>query len=437
MSNAKGTYTPNGARIRNLRRKKGWSQQVLADKAGVEKKTIYNIEKNKEAYSVTLELISEALGVTMPDIVCAENDLNDRTADRISASPPQMSSVFEIDSQVHFADLIAYHCSVFAGRAREIAQIRETISAQESGYIFVEGLSGFGKTALLSHLTQSLVNPVYHFMSQAMSGSSDMFDPNREDCFLAGLCRQLRETAHRKGAVNVNDLRGTYLSLLTEEGDAGETTLVIIDAVDEVEPNRNFLRGLFPHRLPRNTFVIFSARTIGDRNYLPYLGLSNSDISYTVTLDRFDVEGTCALLKRAGGKAAGMADEPESVAVLYQVTEGDPFYLRFVVEDIRDGLITADNIADAPRGLSEYLDLQFELLSKSATSQQQRDVLGYILHAKGPLSRSHLSALVRGLDPINFDVSIQGIRRFLIEHNGAFTFCHERFRQYFEDKVSA
>ncbi len=111
---------------------------------------------------------------------------------------------------------------------------------------------------------------------------------------------------------------------------------------------------------------------IGDQTYLPYLGLTRADIAATVTLDRFDFEGVRALLKKAGGKATLLIDKREFVEVLHDITEGDPFYLRFVVEYIRDGVIGAANIADTPRGLSDYLDMQFELLSKSTVNQQLR-----------------------------------------------------------------
>lgn len=355
----------------------------------------------------------------------------------VFTEPSRRAGLLDVDTQVHFSDLIAYHCSVFAGRTSELARIDECIVTKKGGYIFVEGPSGFGKTALLANLTQSLHRAAYHFISQSLSGSSDIFDPNKEDCLLAGLCRQLQEKAQKSSPVNVNDLRGMYLSLLSEANDTGKTTVVIIDAVDEVDPNRNFLRGLFPHQLPRNTFVIFSARTMGDQTYLPYLGLTSADIAATVTLDRFDLKGVRALLKKVGGKATLLADSQDFVHMLHDTTEGDPFYLRFLVEDIRDGIVGTANIADTPRGLNDYLDMQFELLSKSAESQQQRDILGYILHARGPLSRSLLISLVPGLDLMNFDVLTRGVRRFLLERNGEFTFCHERFRRYFESKVSS
>ncbi|NIM12589.1 MAG: AAA family ATPase [Candidatus Aminicenantes bacterium] len=354
---------------------------------------------------------------------------------KIISEPSRIQSILSEDTEIHFSDLISYHCSVFAGRNREISAIKNCISETTWSYIFIEGPSGFGKTALLAYLTKIFHNASYHFISQALAGKSALFDPNSEEFFLANLCRQIIKKSNKRNNIITQDLRGAYLSFLNETNSDKEPTIIIIDAVDEVDQNRNFLRGLFPHRLANNNYLIFSARSIGDRSYLHNIGLSSTDKVTIIKLDRFDLDGISSLLKRAGGQAGQWVKNWHFIENLQQITDGDPFYLRFLVEDIRDGLIGTSNICEIPRGLYDYLDLQFELLSNSAESKQQRDILGYILTAKGPLSRSALISCVAGLDPINFDKTIRSIRRFLIENQGEFTFCHERFRQYFIEKA--
>ncbi len=222
---------------------------------GISAKTIWRIENGSGAQPYTIARLADALGIEPKDLLESEEGTTDSSVVQnfrhlsdvlnVVTEPLREITLLDVDTRVHFADLIAYHCSVFAGRSSELARIGECIAMKKGGYIFVEGPSGFGKTALLSNLTQSLPNAAYHFISQSLSGGSDIFDPNKEDCFLAGLCRQLQKKAQKSGQISVNDLRGTYLSLLSEASDTGETTIVIIDAVDEVDPNRNFLRGLF------------------------------------------------------------------------------------------------------------------------------------------------------------------------------------------------
>lgn len=353
----------------------------------------------------------------------------------IPSESARLSTLLAASGEIYFADLISYHCSVFAGRSDEISKIRKSIAENDQGYIFVEGPSGYGKTALLAYLTQIFPSASYHFINQAMRHGSDIFDPNRETDFLANLLQQLRRKSATKESLTVQNLRASYLSLLSTAPVDTSPRMIIIDAIDEVDQEHNFLRGLFPHRLAKHTYVVFSARTIGDRNYLRLIGLSPADVSTTIKLDRFDLAGVAALLEKAGGQAAMWAGDHKFVEVLLETTHGDPFHLRFLVEDVRDGIIGPRNIKDTPRGLYDYLDLQFEMLSESAVRRQQRDILGYILNANAPLSRAALISLVVGLDSINFETTIRGIRRFFVEHQGAFTFCHERFRQYFLDKA--
>ena len=235
--------------------------------------------------------------------------------------------------------------------------------------------------------------------------------------------------------MSTHDLRAAYLSLVSEPGPTDVRTLVIIDAIDEIAPSQSSLKGLFPHRLGSSVYVIFSARTIGDRDHLRHVGLSAVDIPLTIRLERLDLRGIVALLRKAGGRAEPLAEDGQFAEALLETSEGDPFYLRFLAEDVRDGRIGPTNVSDTPRGLYDYLDLQFDLLSQCAQRQQQRDVLGYILTAKGPLSRAALIARVQGLDAINFDTTISGIRRFLLERGGELAFCHERFKEYFQHKA--
>lgn len=52
-----------GARLAWLRKKRGWTQEQLADKAGVHENTIYRLEKNQDANVRldTIQILAEAL----------------------------------------------------------------------------------------------------------------------------------------------------------------------------------------------------------------------------------------------------------------------------------------------------------------------------------------------------------------------------------------
>jgi hypothetical protein len=67
--------------------------------------------------------------------------------DRLVASSTSVPAMLRERQTRYFA-----RHRLFAGRAAELASIREFLQQRRRGYIFVTGLSGFGKTALLANL---------------------------------------------------------------------------------------------------------------------------------------------------------------------------------------------------------------------------------------------------------------------------------------------
>lgn len=74
---------------------------------------------------------------------------------------------------------------LFAGRAAEIERIHDFLSSQSSGYIFVTGASGYGKTALLANfVAPHRASYIWYFLNQL-----DVTN-NRRD-FLRQMCEQM------------------------------------------------------------------------------------------------------------------------------------------------------------------------------------------------------------------------------------------------------
>lgn len=116
------------------------------------------------------------------------------------------------------------------------------------------------------------------------------------------------------------------------------------------------------------------------------------------------------------------------------MSQGDPFYLRFLVEDVASGTLTAANIDQVPSGLEGYLDLQFRMLRHAGHRPEHVEIFVYLLEA-GALSRADLVSLVPSLNAFNFDDVLEEIRRFLLVHDGHYRLCHDRFREYFRAKA--
>jgi transcriptional regulator with XRE-family HTH domain len=59
-----------GKRVRQLRLKKGWSQDLFADKSGLNRAHVGEIERGEANVTIqTLKIIADTLGTTIGDLV--------------------------------------------------------------------------------------------------------------------------------------------------------------------------------------------------------------------------------------------------------------------------------------------------------------------------------------------------------------------------------
>ncbi|MER7191373.1 AAA family ATPase [Streptomyces flaveolus] len=340
-----------------------------------------------------------------------------------------------------FNDLIEQHTRLFAGRRNESAQVMEFIRDRATGYVFVEALSGYGKTSLLADLVRQHPEFRYHFISQAYRRRGGGFDPTSPEDVLECLCEQL-DPAHVRGG-GLKSLERQFHALMKRP--TQEPTVVVLDAVDELDPPDQ-LRTLLPRRLPEGLVLVLSGRAQGDRSCLEDIALSPADVGLHLRLAGLDEEALIELLRMAGGQAAGLARDADFVAQMHRVSAGDPFYVRFLVEDAATGVLTRDSVERVPTGLEGYLDQQLEQLNRSAHRAEHVEILGLLLEA-GTLSGMDLCTLVPGLTWLNFDSILREIHRFLLVHrraasglpphrgNEEYSFCHARFREYFRGRA--
>ena len=338
------------------------------------------------------------------------------------------------ESRLHFDHLIRYHIRKFVGRSDEVKAILDFIDSSDRGYLFVDGLSGFGKTSLLATLVRQHPTFLLHFISQAYKPSAEgTFDPTRPEDLMSNVCRQL--DPHREIPSGRRALTARFQEAVRTDRD--DPTTLVLDAIDEVNQHPSFLRGLLPQRLPRNLFILLSARRQGSRSYLAEVGLELRDIGLSVTLDGLGVDAIHELLLRHAGPAgAALSERDDFVDSLRDVSGGDPFYLRFLVEDVEQGLLNSTNIQQAPSGLGDYLDKQFEYLDRAGGTDLHVLVLGRILAAYGPLHRSDLLDSTEGLTGGTLDRALRDVQRFLLRTGPhEYTFCHNRFKEHFRQLI--
>ena len=138
------------------------------------------------------------------------------------------------------------------------------------------------------------------------------------------------------------------------------------------------------------------------------------------------------LLRAAGDQA--WADDGAFVEVMRQKSRGDPFYLNCLANDIRNGVIASKGDLDQqPTGSMQYLNKWWEEVSQVTGDQAVRDLIGYILLAKGPLTRDELVDISSDdkLDDWVFDATLRTVGRHLLgDPRAGYTLAHQRFRDF-------
>ncbi|MFE1901870.1 helix-turn-helix domain-containing protein [Streptomyces yangpuensis] len=414
--------------LRNRRAELRMTTIALARQASLGRTTVSKALNGPELMSSeTLDALAKAMRMTVEPL----HELYDRAEEEQSDPPrPQLREFFD--------NLIGQHTHLFAGRQVETALITAHIRDRGSGYVFVEAKSGFGKTSLLADLVHRNPEFHYHFISQAYRGGSG-FDPTSLDHVLNCLCEQL-DPAHVPG-LDPTSLQQHFRGLLARQ--PRKQTVVVLDAIDELAKTSE-LGPLLPHRLPPGMTVVLSARWLDGRSYLDDIGFRADHLGLRVSLPGLDLAALVELLGMARGKAPALAADEDFVAEMYRVSAGDPFYIRFLVDDAATGRLTRQTVMRMPTGLEGYLDQQLEQLYRSAHRAEHLRILSYLLKA-GTLSGSDLVRGVPGLAWYNFDPIIREIHRFLLVqyldgplaglNRRSYSFCHDRFRQYFLSRL--
>lgn len=143
-----------------------------------------------------------------------------------------------------------------------------------------------------------------------------------------------------------------------------------------------------------------------------------------------------SLLQAAGGDDLLAVDNAAFIQDVLRVSEGDPFYVHFLVEDLLNGRIQPENINQQPTGLDEYLRAWWEQVASAARSEQDiRDVLGSLAVALGRLSRNDLVEMFPDLGWA-LDGVLSELRRFVIGNEREdYALSHPRFADYVRRRI--
>jgi hypothetical protein len=293
----------------------------------------------------------------------------------------------------------------FVGRRFVFDALDDFIAGTDSGYFFVRGDPGIGKSALAAQVVRRK-GCVHHFNVRALG-------INTAAAFLTNVCAQLIaafELAYAElplDAAQDGDRLGRLLAeaAVSPRGRGG--VLVVVDALDEVDVGS--LRGgnplFLPVSIPSGVHLVVTMRKIA-----PQIRLDGEakvcDIEPDSSENREDVvqylrqAAARAPMQEALNEASIPADR--FVDELADRSAGNFMYLRYVLPDIERGRYRGLDISELPEGLDNYYEDHWRRLrgeDEDAWFQWRLPVLMALAVAETPVS-ANLAARLAGIDQL-------------------------------------
>ena len=262
---------------------------------------------------------------------------------------------------IESAETVAEKSIDFVGRRFVFEAIDRFSKKQDRGYFVIEGDPGIGKTALMASLL--LKEPCAHHFNIRGEGI------NRSDRFLANLCAQLiikYELSHVDLPAQATQDAAFLKEILSEIGTrlaADEKVMILVDALDEVEPgdasggaNTLFL----PLTLPRGFYVVVTTRRTEEVRLHFNCPTETFPIKHNAPTNMSDV--TAYILKKLRLPGIDVyikkqnLQSKEFVEGMAKHSEGNFMYLRHVLPEVASGAYHKRPLGWIPNGLMKYYE---------------------------------------------------------------------------------
>ena len=331
----------------------------------------------------------------------------------------------------------------FTGREWLITQIDGFIRERPRGYVIIQAEAGVGKSTLAAHLAGT--RPwLCHFTRLPGGRSPTAARKSLAAQLIAGW--DLPGWAP-EGMMPVSSSRPDWFSRVLEEAalkrdqqqpdESRRVPIVmVVDGLDEAEPDASEARGLplgLPESLPYGVYVVATSRFGIDRalhavrNPADWLqieveGSGNLEDMRRFILDVTSSEGGDArLLQRLHSSGVDIAWFRVNIA---QACAGVWIYLRYVLDEIRDGTRNPHSAGDLPGDLAGFYAEQVERWRGSVedeTAQRRWEqvrlpLLGVLGAARAPLTVAQLATFAAV-------PSVESARVFVDETARAFLNC--------------
>ena len=322
-----------------------------------------------------------------------------------------------------------------AGRDPELERLDDFLTEQGSGYLLVTGDPGVGKTALMAEWLRRLdsrteLRTVYYFLNRQYGTAARQFD------FMQSLLQQATAAWGRttRAVDTVAHMEADWRSLLDVSRPPSRPVVVIIDGADEAD-GWTINQALFPRHLPEGVHVVVTARAVVGVDWKATLGLRHAE---ELRLKTLGPDAAMAILERLGAPA--WLREHDAFQACTVAAQGDPFYLRVIVDEVDSGTITSlDDLRQQPKGLDTYIKKWWSEVQQTAAEPPVQCLIAYLAVAMGPMTRGDLVDIDASdaLTGFTFDTALEKLARYVAGDplGTGVAFAHWRLREFISTSV--
>ncbi|MFN4150012.1 MAG: NB-ARC domain-containing protein, partial [Candidatus Sericytochromatia bacterium] len=286
--------------------------------------------------------------------------------------------------------------------------LNKFLNSKKSGYLFIIGCYGAGKTTAL----QSFIKE---------NKEKNFFTTNiiKNKSFYSNITQIIKDINKNINCDNKTMIVKNFIKSL-DELDKNKSNIILFEDISLI-PNFNDFISLFPEELPENVYILFtmSAResiTIpklkeSELYYLPVLGSNEAENMYKLILNQKEVH-------------------TEKVFNIIKRTLGLPLYTKLAMFESLD-LVSSDYDKKIKKLKSLFRENYIDIVNYTVKNfpdfkDNVRTFLGYIAISGEGLTKPELKALSN----LPFDLSefvIDQIGAFLIKINGKYKFSNNLF----------
>ncbi|MBD2773748.1 ATP-binding protein [Iningainema tapete] len=300
-----------------------------------------------------------------------------------------------------------------------------------------------GKSAILAKYVQD-TGCIAHFNVQLQG-------PNRADQFLESVCKQLIDSYQLpynllpSNATRDGEFIGQLLDQVAQRKN-GKPIVIAIDALDEVDSasyrDANIL--YLPPHLPTKVYFIMTRRRgvevplttyapVQLFNLLDYQAYSQRDVREYIQIR---VNSSEQLRQRIKERKETIVEFTNKIT---DKSENNFMYLRYVLQDIEEGLYKDLSLESFPQGLQGYYEFHWRRMGMTATPLPDAKIkIVYILgEVKQPVSRQQIcdfsgedarivQTVLNEWEQFLHDLRINEQRRYSVYHASFRDFLHRK-----------